>query len=185
MTYEKWINEEKSAYQSLRMLARKIQRLMDIPGTEGVIIKVGLLCGLRAEDVISLHGTKICSNDMRICGCSDLHVVVGHNDLLVISRSSQTAMVSVIVPALLWKQFRAIELLELRNFSDASAAMKNPGLQFNDLSDIHHRIFCTSSGYHSYLVRNDSLWRTTDDVVQLLKSYCLSWERVGLILAFE
>jgi hypothetical protein len=56
---------------------------MKIEGHIGLTVKVGLLSGLREEEIIYIHKTEICDN-LEGCDCNKLHVFNKNNGTSVI-----------------------------------------------------------------------------------------------------
>ena len=62
----------------------KIKKIFEVPGELGFTIRIGLLTGLREQEIIYIKEKPIC-NDGYGCDCEKLHIVNCKNGMIVIS----------------------------------------------------------------------------------------------------
>ena len=73
---------------SPNFIEEKIKKIFEIPGELGFTIRIGLLTGLREQEIIYIKDKPIC-NDGYGCDCEKLHIVNCKNEMIVIQLAGQ------------------------------------------------------------------------------------------------
>ena len=69
---------------SPQFIEEKIKKIFEIPGEIGFTIKIGLLSGLREQELIYIKEREVCNNGYG-CDCDKLHIVNCKNEMTIIA----------------------------------------------------------------------------------------------------
>jgi hypothetical protein len=104
----------------------KLKELLSIPGEIGFIVRIGLLTGLREEELYYIHDKEICNNELG-CRCKNLHPIIMDNEMTIIGinwvRANKKAFVTIL-PTKMWEEFRVIPKFDRSNIVAAHAINK-------------------------------------------------------------
>jgi intergrase/recombinase len=124
-------------------VSNKVKQLLAIQGDIGQTVKVGLLTGLREDEIIYIHNKELCSN-LGGCSCNKLHAVTKPNGLTVVVINwfrGHKKCYFTILPTVMWEQFR-----NTPNFTHVDIDIahkltkKNANLMFVELRKLHYNI---------------------------------------------
>lgn len=132
-------------------VAEKIKLLMTIQGDIGLTVKVGLLTGLREDELIYTYSAEICSNQGG-CNCPKLHVVSKPNGLTVVVVNwfrAHKKCYFTIMPTGVWTRFRALTSFNDSDIDIAHKMTKKVAeIKFVDLRKINYNVMCRVMEMH-------------------------------------
>ena len=76
--------KDKIYLASPNFIEEKIKKIFEIPGEFGFTVRIGLLTGLREQEIIYNKEKSVC-NDGYGCDCEKLHTVICTNGMIAIS----------------------------------------------------------------------------------------------------
>ena len=95
---------------SPQFIEENIKKIFDIPGEIGFTVRVGLLSGLREQELIYIKQREICDNGYG-CDCNKLHIVSCENGMTIIAigwiRGNKKALVTIL-PTKYWNRLRSL-----------------------------------------------------------------------------
>ena len=74
---------------SPQFVEEKVKKIFDLPGEIGFTSKLGLLTGLREQELLYIKEKTVCS-DGHGCDCENLHLVNCKNGMTIIGYLEQT-----------------------------------------------------------------------------------------------
>jgi len=108
---------------SPNFIEEKVKKIFEMPGEIGFIARIGLLSGLREQEIIYIKEKKICDNGYG-CDCERLHKVECKNGLTIIAigwtRGNKKAL-ATIIPTKYWEKFRSLQKFD---YNDIAATHK-------------------------------------------------------------
>ncbi|MGC1133496.1 MAG: hypothetical protein WA941_11785 [Nitrososphaeraceae archaeon] len=129
---------------SPQFVEEKITKIMGIPGDIGFTCRLGLLCGLREQEIFYIREKPICTQAYG-CDCEKLHVVdCKANGMTVIaigwSRGNKKA-IATILPTAYWKRLRATPKFDRYDIQAAHRILKREtSIAFMVLRKIHYNV---------------------------------------------
>ena len=173
-----------------QFVASKIQKLMEIQGEVGFIIKVGLFSGIREEEIIYSHSKDICPDNAGH-KCDKLHVINKPNGMSIITLNwfrGNKQCYFFIMPTYIWKQFRNLSRFTRKEEINSAhnIVKREVGIKFMDLRKLHYNVVRntmdpneadvlagrtkTVSAQHYALYQLD----------KMTESYKQAWEKFGI-----
>jgi hypothetical protein len=124
-------------------IEEKIKRIFEILREIGFTIKIGLLSGLREQEIIYIKEKSVCENEYG-CDCEKLHIVNCKNGMIVISirwtRGNKKAP-ATILPIKYWNKLRSLKKFDYYDISAAHRIMKRDvGIPHVVMRKIHHNV---------------------------------------------
>ena len=122
----------------------KVNQVMAIPGDIGFTCKLGLLCGLREQEILYIREKPTC-NQAYGCDCDKLHVVdCKSNGMTVIaigwSRGNKKA-IATILPTKYWDKLRNIPKFDKYDIQAAHRILKREaGIAYVVLRKLHYNV---------------------------------------------
>ena len=122
----------------------KLKRYWNIPGEIGFTVRLGLLTGLREQEIIYIKEKPICINAYG-CDCEKLHVVdCNDSGMSVIaigwSRGNKKAL-ATILPTIYWNKLRKLEKFDYYNISASHKIMKRDiEITYIAMRKIHYNV---------------------------------------------
>ena len=94
---------------SPQFIEEKVKKIISLPGEIGFIVRLGLLSGLREQELIYIKEKQVC-NDGYGCDCEKLHLVnCKKNEMTIIAigwtRGNKKAL-ATILPTNYWEKLR-------------------------------------------------------------------------------
>jgi intergrase/recombinase len=129
---------------SPQFVEEKVNKIMSIPGDIGFTCKLGLLCGLREQEILYIREKPTC-NQAYGCDCEKLHVVdCKTNGITVIaigwSRGNKKA-IATIFPTRYWERLRSMPKFDIYDIQAAHRILKREaGIAFIVLRKIHYNV---------------------------------------------
>jgi intergrase/recombinase len=173
-----------------QFVANKIQKLMEIQGEVGFILKVGLFSGIREEEIIYSHSKDICPDNAGH-KCDKLHVINKPNGMSIITLNwfrGNKQCYFFIMPTYIWKQFRDLSRFTRKEEINSAhnIVKREVGIKFMDLRKLHYNVVRntmdpneadvlagrtkTVSAQHYALYQLD----------KMTESYKQAWEKFGI-----
>jgi hypothetical protein len=95
---------------SPQFVEEKVKKIFDLPGEIGFTSRLGLVTGLREQELLYIKEKPIC-NDGDGCDCEKLHLVSCKNAMTIIAigwtRGNKKAL-ATILPTKYWDRLRAL-----------------------------------------------------------------------------
>jgi hypothetical protein len=128
---------------SPNFIEEKIKKIFEVPGELGFTIRIGLLSGLREQEIIYIKEKPVC-DDGYGCDCEKLHIVKCINGMIVISigwtRGNKKAL-ATILPISYWNKLRALKKFDYNDISAAHRIMKRDvGIPYIAMRKIHFNV---------------------------------------------
>jgi hypothetical protein len=128
---------------SPQFIEEKVKKILEMPGEIGFTARVGLLSGLREQELVYIKEKAIC-DDGYGCDCEKLHVVNCKNAMTIIAigwtRGNKKAL-ATILPTNYWKKLRTVPKFD---YSDISATHKimerDVGIAYIAMRKIHYNV---------------------------------------------
>lgn len=128
---------------SPQFIEEKVKKIFEMPGDIGFIARLGLLSGLREQELVYIKEKAIC-NDGYGCDCEKLHLVNCKNEMTIIAigwtRGNKKAL-ATIIPTSSWNKLR--ELLKF-DYSEIAATHKimkrDVGIAYIAMRKIHYNV---------------------------------------------
>ena len=176
---------------SPNFIEEKVKKIFEMPGEIGFIARIGLLSGLREQEIIYIKEKEICRNGYG-CDCDRLHKVDCRNGLTIIaigwSRGNKKAL-ATIIPTHYWEKFRLLQKFDYTDISATHKIMKRDvGIAYIAMRKIHYNVmrfkdtlsvdeaevlagrFSSVSGKHYVL----------HDPEKLAEKYTTAWNNFGI-----
>jgi hypothetical protein len=156
-----------------------IQRIIEIDGASGVLVKFALLAGAGRKDLQMLYNEEICGKLLLTCNCYKLHTTNRHDGLsIVVSRHGCKVRVRVI-PSRLWENFR--NNMVCCDPQDIRLAESKAGMTLDQIKEIYSCV--VGDGVLVDKMSQSALLNCIlNDMKSVSQHYCKSWEEAGLIL---
>jgi intergrase/recombinase len=128
---------------SPQFIEEKIKKIFEIPGEIGFTIRIGLLSGLREQELIYIKQKEVC-NDGYGCDCEKLHIVNCKNEMTIIAigwtRGNKKAL-ATIIPTKYWNKLRTQPKFDYYDISAAHKIMKRDvGIPYIAMRKIHYNV---------------------------------------------
>ena len=129
---------------SPQFVEENVNKIMAIPGDIGYTCKLGLLCGLREQEILYIREKATC-NQAYGCDCEKLHVVdCKSNGMTVIAigwtRGNKKA-IATILPTKYWEKLRNMPKFDRYDIQAAHRILKREaGIAFMVMRKIHYNI---------------------------------------------
>ena len=129
---------------SPNFVEEKVNKIMTISGDIGYTCKLGLLCGLREQEILYIREKPVCDQSYG-CDCEKLHVVnCKNNDMTVIaigwSRGNKKA-IATILPTKFWNKLRLMQKFDINDIQAAHKILKREaGIAYVVMRKIHYNV---------------------------------------------
>ena len=128
---------------SPQFIEEKIRKIFEIPREMGFTIRIGLLSGLREQELIYIKQREVCNNGYG-CDCEKLHIVNCKNEMTIIAigwtRGNKKAL-ATIVPTKYWNKLRTLPKFDYYDISAAHKMMKRDvGIAYIAMRKIHYNV---------------------------------------------
>ncbi len=128
---------------SPNFIEEKVKKIFEIPGELGFTIRIGLLTGLREQEIIYIKEKSVCIDGYG-CDCEKLHTVICKNGMIVISigwtRGNKKAL-ATILPIKFWNKLRSLKKFDYYDISAAHRIMKRDvGIPYIAMRKIHFNV---------------------------------------------
>jgi hypothetical protein len=179
----------------LDYLRLKIRKVMALTGKDGLLAKVALLAGLRAEEALYIHRAETC--DISGCDCHKLHIADGNSirqdglSIIIVNwlRGDGKRCYFAILPTRLWQCFRDLLSLDSSDVENAERIVKQSiGIDFEQLRAFFFQVIMSTMPASAVNVLNGrASFETARDcrmhgLGPLVDNYCRAWEKFGLVL---
>lgn len=125
-------------------LQDKIMKILAIPEPYRLIVTVGLVSGLREQELEYIYRQTICSNKVGTCDCNSLHVAEKNNltAILIMWKRGRKISYYTLMPSELWQSFRRLShftyFAEIRKANEKTK--EAAGTLFKDLRKFHYNV---------------------------------------------
>ncbi|HET7390290.1 MAG TPA: integrase [Nitrososphaeraceae archaeon] len=129
---------------SPQFIEEKVNKIIALPGEIGFIARLGLLSGLREQELIYIKEKQICNNGYG-CDCDKLHTVnCNKNEMTIIAigwtRGNKKAL-ATILPTKYWEKLRALSKFDYADISATHKIMKRDvGIAYIAMRKIHYNV---------------------------------------------
>ncbi len=128
---------------SPQFIEEKVRKIFQMSGEIGFTIRMGVLTGLREQELLYIKEKPICHNGYG-CDCDSLHLVNCKNDMTIIeigwTRGNKKAL-ATILPTCYWHKFRMIDKFDRYDIEAAHKIMKRDvGIPFIAMRKIHYNV---------------------------------------------
>ncbi|HEY6886098.1 MAG TPA: hypothetical protein VI278_18865 [Nitrososphaeraceae archaeon] len=129
---------------SPQFIEEKVKKIMMLPGEIGFIARLGLLSGLREQELIYIKERDVCNNGYG-CDCDKLHLVnCNRNEMTIIAigwtRGNKKAL-ATILPTKYWEKLRALSKFDYADISATHKIMKRDvGIAYIAMRKIHYNV---------------------------------------------
>jgi hypothetical protein len=129
---------------SPNFVEEKVNKIMTIPCEIGYTCKLGLLCGLREQEILYIREKPVCDQAYG-CDCENLHVVnCRNNDMTVIaigwSRGNKKA-IATILSTKFWDKLRLMQKFDINDIQAAHKILKREaGIAYVAMRKIHYNV---------------------------------------------
>jgi intergrase/recombinase len=128
---------------SPQFIEEKVKKIITLPGEIGFTARLGLLSGLREQELVYIKERAIC-NDGYGCDCEKLHVVNCKNGMTIIAigwtRGNKKAL-ATILPINYWEKLRALSKFDYSDIAATHKIMKRDvGVAYIAMRKIHYNI---------------------------------------------
>ena len=129
---------------SPQFIEENIKKIFDIPGEIGFTVRVGLLSGLREQELIYIKQREVCDNGYG-CDCNKLHIVSCENGMTIIAdigwtRGNKKAL-ATILPTQYWDRLRSLSKFDYHDIAAAHKIMKRDvGIAYMAMRKIHYNV---------------------------------------------
>jgi hypothetical protein len=179
---------------SSRQLAEKVGKLMMAKGQAGMVAKVGLLAGMRKEEILYCFAQPVCPNVIGCCSCHGLHIYNDRRGITVVEINWTRArgkrrIYLALFPSKLWESFRGMACVAESDLEAADKASSQAAcIPLRRLRHLHFQVLSKSlSTEQMDVLMGKARPEDAQHMVQyglgsLISNYCHSWTRVGVIL---
>jgi intergrase/recombinase len=178
---------------SPNFIEEKIKKIFEIPGELGFTIRIGLLTGLREQEIIYIKEKSVCIDGYG-CDCEKLHTVICKNGMIVISigwtRGNKKAL-ATILPIEYWNKLRSLNKFDYCDISAAHRIMKRDvGIPYIAMRKIHFNVMrfkemlnideaeVLAGRFKSVSAR----YYILHDPEKLAEKYLIAWQNFGINL---
>ena len=128
---------------SPQFIEEKIKKIFEMPGEIGFTARLGLLSGLREQEIVYIKDKAICNNGYG-CDCEKLHVVECKNGMTIIAigwtRGNKKAL-ATILPTNYWKRLRTLPRFDYSDIAATHKIMKRDvGIAYIAMRKIHYNV---------------------------------------------
>ena len=129
---------------SPQFIEEKVKKIISLPGEIGFIARLGLLSGLREQELIYIKEKQVC-NDGYGCDCEKLHLVnCKRNEMTIIAigwtRGNKKAL-ATILPTKYWEKLRALPKFDYTDIAATHKIMKRDvGIAYIAMRKIHYNV---------------------------------------------
>lgn len=129
---------------SPQFIEEKVKKIMTLPGEIGFIARLGLLSGLREQELIYIKQKEVCNNGYG-CDCEKLHLVnCKKNEMTIIAigwtRGNKKAL-ATILPTNYWEKLRALPMFDYTDIAATHKIMKRDvGIAYTAMRKIHYNV---------------------------------------------
>jgi Archaeal phage integrase len=128
---------------SPQFIEEKVRKIMMLPGEIGFIARLGLLSGLREQELIYIKDREVCNNGYG-CDCEKLHLVNCKNEMTIIAigwtRGNKKAL-ATILPTKYWEKLRALSKFDYADIAATHKIMKRDvGIAYIAMRKIHYNV---------------------------------------------
>ena len=129
---------------SPQFIEEKVKKIINLPGEIGFIARLGLLSGLREQELISIKEKQVC-NDGYGCDCEKLHSVnCMRNEMTIIAigwtRGNKKAL-ATILPTNYWEKIRNMPKFDYTDIAATHKIMKRDvGIAYIAMRKIHYNV---------------------------------------------
>jgi hypothetical protein len=128
---------------SPQFIEEKVKKIIMLPGEIGFIARLGLLSGLREQELVYIKEKAIC-NDGYGCDCEKLHVVDCKNGMVIIAigwtRGNKKAL-ATIIPVSYWNKLRTLPKFDYSDIAATHKIMKRDvGIAYIAMRKIHYNV---------------------------------------------
>ena len=129
---------------SPQFIEEKVKKIISLPGEIGFIARLGLLSGLREQELIYIKEKQVC-NDGYGCDCEKLHLVnCKRNEMTIIAigwtRGNKKAL-ATILPTKYWEKLRNMPKFDYTDIAATHKIMKRDvGIAYIAMRKIHYNV---------------------------------------------
>jgi intergrase/recombinase len=129
---------------SPQFIEEKVKKIISLPGEIGFIARLGLLSGLREQELIYIKEKQVCNNGYG-CDCEKLHLVnCKRNKMTVIAigwtRGNKKAL-ATILPTKYWEKLRNMAKFDYTDIAATHKIMKRDvGIAYIAMRKIHYNV---------------------------------------------
>jgi intergrase/recombinase len=128
---------------SPQFIEEKVKKIVMLPGEIGFIARLGLLSGLREQELIYIKEREVCNNGYG-CDCEKLHLVNCKNGMTIIAigwtRGNKKAL-ATILPTKYWEKLRALSKFDYADIVATHKIMKRDvGIAYIAMRKIHYNV---------------------------------------------
>jgi len=174
-------------------LQTKIKALTEIPGDIGFTVRIGMLTGLREEELYYIHDREICLNELG-CKCKNLHPIEMENGLTIVGinwmRGNKKVFVTIL-PTTMWKKFRILPKFDRYDIMAAHSIVKRDAqILYIGLRKIHYNVMryddiMTADEADALAGRAKTISAqhyVLHDLKSFTNKYAKAWARFGLAI---
>lgn len=125
-------------------LRDKIVKILGIAEPYRLIVTLGLVSGLREQELEYIYRQRICSNKVGTCDCNGLHLAEKENltAILIMWKRGKKMSYYTLVPTELWQRFRKLShftyCAEIRKANEKTKEVA--AVLFKDLRKFHYNV---------------------------------------------
>ena len=128
---------------SPQFIEEKIKKIFEIPGEIGFTARLGLLSGLREQELVYIKERDVCNQGYG-CDCDKLHLVNCKNGMTIVAigwtRGNKKAL-ATILPSMLWCKLRSLPRFDHIDIAAAHKIMKRDvGIAYVVMRKIHYNV---------------------------------------------
>jgi intergrase/recombinase len=128
---------------SPQFIENSIKKILELPGEIGFTVRIGLLSGLREQELIYIKTKDVCNNGYG-CDCDNLHVVGCKNGMSVIAigwAGGNKKALATILPTQFWNMLRSLAKFDYYDIAAAHKIMKRDvGIAYMTMRKIHYNV---------------------------------------------
>ena len=176
---------------SPQFVEEKVKKIFDLPGDIGFTSRLGLVTGLREQELLYIKEKPVCS-DGHGCDCENLHLVSCKNGMTIMAigwtRGNKKAL-ATILPTKYWDRLRALPKFDYCDIAAAHKIMKRDvGIGYTIMRKIHYNVMrfrdtlaldeaeVLAGRYRSVSGR----YYVLHDPQKLTDKYILAWSNFGI-----
>jgi intergrase/recombinase len=170
---------------SPQFIEEKVKNIITLPGEIGFIARLGLLSGLREQELIYIKERGVCNNGYG-CDCEKLHLVNCRNGITIIAigwtRGNKKAL-ATILPTKYWDKLRALSKFDYADIAATYKIMRC--IAYIAMRKIHHnamRFMDTVSLDESEVLAGRFKYYVLHDPEKLTDKYAAAWKNFGIML---